>query len=1082
MENQGESGNGSNTTTTTTASAVSTGDSCKETLGAIGWLVCPTTGAIAGAVDFLYGLIQDFLVINPVEMKDGMPIYEIWKYCRGFANIVFIIFLLVVIYSQITGVGITNYGIKKVLPKLIVVAILVNLSFLICSLAVDASNIVGNSLRGIFASVEDAAVAGMQTTGAAGMQVSSTEIYSAVAGGVGLAVGGGIIAFEAGAIFMLIPLVLGAIVAVVTGLITIALRQAVVALLIMVAPLAIVAYMLPNTENLFTKWRKLLTQMLVFYPMFSLLFGAASLAGFAIVASATNGFAVILGVAVQIFPLFFAWKLMQMSGTVLGTINTKMREIGSKPVAGARAWAGSQRLASKQKHLASSGRITTPSLRLMQFAASRKIAQDAEMAENAELVKNRALAQRARRNYDKNGVPTKQGMEAYENQARSMEYQQVIERDKNNMNKGLGQLLATKDVKGATRARLEALDTRNVLASDALKFEQARGEKIDADNAEGFYKRTEEAINWQMDMQHGYERNGDGEFIMRDGEKVKIPNYRGHFDNVEPEKIQAAAARYDTMSKIMEENVVDTHYAAAVAAHAYDTQKKIIETKYQKYFEMLPPTKDVEYRLGELTRMKNASDYIDTILPGLRVLNQRGDTDVVRKQMENILNSEKGIELGTHASQALASFLMFEVKGGDPFLRRYGKYINLETAHIYNKNQRQNTRLTLDEYVTGEYDEIESYPDPNNPLVTLRRIVKKPVKKPMTDLIEGTALDQVERTAYDNLDEMLINAYTDGNGLNVRKYLAKREEMEEAMVPAFISASLKYDARSEQLKSAVGFLTGYNGKGKGRWEEGGDLAGDAEYAEKYFRGRAMKYLKDQTPTQILGMRSDYRSSMMEHLVNEYLEENPEKREEYNNEMARIQNAYGDEEAAVAEEKRKQDKENLKMDLAGRQMRRILGDTGKLEQIYKTRRSGAANNAKDWLREWVGLDNENALKKEVDFYKEKRQQEWEEEMRRRREADPSFKHEQPHRIYSESDQLGFQAMMSELNDEYKDDDVEVFFEKTKEQLEEWFSDDYIVWAYERYYKKNKYVDNDDLYTWIRETLDDLDNYPGNRDRI
>ena len=135
------------TQTNSNNSIAATGDGCQAALGAIGWLVCPTTGAISGAVDFLYGLIQDFLNINPVEMKDGAPIYEIWKYCRGFANIAFIILLLVVIYSQITGIGVSNYGIKKVLPKLIIAVVLMNLSFLLCSVAVDVSNILGSSLR-----------------------------------------------------------------------------------------------------------------------------------------------------------------------------------------------------------------------------------------------------------------------------------------------------------------------------------------------------------------------------------------------------------------------------------------------------------------------------------------------------------------------------------------------------------------------------------------------------------------------------------------------------------------------------------------------------------------------------------------------------------------------------------------------------------------------------------------------------------------------------------------------------------------------------------------------------------------------
>ena len=42
-----------------------------------------------------------------------IKIYEIWKYCLSITNIVFVIFLLVVIYSQLTGMGISNYGIKK---------------------------------------------------------------------------------------------------------------------------------------------------------------------------------------------------------------------------------------------------------------------------------------------------------------------------------------------------------------------------------------------------------------------------------------------------------------------------------------------------------------------------------------------------------------------------------------------------------------------------------------------------------------------------------------------------------------------------------------------------------------------------------------------------------------------------------------------------------------------------------------------------------------------------------------------------------------------------------------------------------
>lgn len=357
-----------------------TGASCEDSLGELGWWVCPQTGKIAKAVDWLYDKIEDILVINPVEAKDGSPIYEIWKYARGITNIIFIIFLLVVIYSQLTGVGISNYGIKKVLPKLIVTAILVNLSFIICSLAVDVSNIVGDSIRGVFTAIEETTLTNFQVTD--DMRVTLAEMYSALAGGEALAIGAAFIGFETGAIWMLIPVVLGAIVAVASGLITIALRQAVVILLIMIAPLAIVAYMLPNTEQWFKKWKQLFTKMLVFYPMFSLLFGASSLAGWAIIASASDGFGLLLGVAVQIFPLFFSWNLMRMSGTFLGTVNAKIRNLAAKPLASNRAWAESRRMNRRANTLANG---ITPSAGLMRYMEKRRALRE-EDTKNAAMI------------------------------------------------------------------------------------------------------------------------------------------------------------------------------------------------------------------------------------------------------------------------------------------------------------------------------------------------------------------------------------------------------------------------------------------------------------------------------------------------------------------------------------------------------------------------------------------------------------------------------------------------------------------------------------------------------------------------
>ena len=1106
-----ESQNDDNNTNNESDDSSGNGDNCKKNLGALGWLVCPTTGKISEAVDWLYDKIEEFLVVSPISTEDGSPIYEIWKYCRGVTNIVFIIFLLVVIYSQLTGLGISNYGIKKSLPKLIVTVILVNLSFLICSLAVDVSNILGSSLRGLFTSVEESTLA----TGTSGVgPVSLSSVFSALTGGGVLALGAGIVAFEAGMIWMLIPVVLGAIVAVVTGLITIALRQAVVALLIMVAPLAMVANMLPNTEQWFRKWKDLLTKMLIFYPMFSLLFGASSLAGLAIIMSAKDGFGLMLGIAVQIFPLFFAWSLMKMSGTILGTINSKLNGISSGVVAGARNEAAARRALTQKKNLLR--KPYTPSLKLMQFMNEQRAIRDEKMSKYDEAIRNRALAKYSLSHYNKDGSISKKGEEDYEMQKRNLRYQQVIAMDSNNFNKGLSGWSSEykSTIAGMKRDfnrssgvfspkiqgvkledRLLNLDKDTVRASDELKMELARGEKIEYDNAKGFHERMEAAYNAHVDKEHEHERwrwEND-----EDGNRVRVSQRTGYKFHMDPSKLANSEelARFNAASQIMDGNLADVQYAVATSAQSYDTQSKMYQTKMQKFNEMIAPTQDVVNRLDELTSQAKPADNIDAIISGMRVLNQRGDMKLLRQQLENVLNSEQGIELGTHASQALASFLMFEVKDNEPFLRRFGKFINLETAHVFNppkdgdlNKMRKNRRLSLNEYLTGELDDWEeedweAEKRPDGTLIRTRKAAAKYLKpkRAMDVLIEGTSLDNVEREAYEDLDEMLMNAYKDENGnLDWDSFSKRREKIETAMGPAFISASLKYLSGSEQMKNAVKFLTGFD-DGKGRWEEGGDLAGNAN-AEAYFRRKSLQYFKDQTPSQILSLRSDYKLPLMKHLTKQYLSEPPiddeesRSKAEYGRKMRELTARYAN--VRNRDDARKMidsDKEieKLRMDMAGKQLRKLLDETGKLEQIYRTRRSGAANNAKDWMRTWLDLDNEVAITKKLG---ENRKRQQEEDRRNSTGSDSPVNGGGSGVIYDETTRNGFVLDVDNLWYDLRDEDDDSFFEESLQYVKDHIGrESYIAAEYERFHREDPYADGYMLKEFLMSLLNDPDSY-------
>ena len=845
-----------------------TSDICKDSLGEMGWLICPITKKISEAVDWLYDKIEGILAIKPISMEDGSPIYEIWKYCLGVANIVFVIFLLVVVYSQITGVGITNYGIKKVLPKLIVMAVVVNLSFLICVLAVDLSNIIGSGLRGVFTSVEETVMANSEISNA---NISYGSVYGTLVGGGTLALGAGFVAFETGTIWMLIPVLLGAVISVVTGLITIALRQAVVILLIMVAPLAIVASILPNTEQWFKKWKQLLMKMLVFYPMFSLLFGASSLAGFAIMAAAKDGFGIILGMAVQIFPLFFSWKLMQMSGTVLGTINAKMQGLATKPLTASRSFADAQRLHTKQRFLAS-GRPITPSLRLRQFVADKKIRRDAETGEYGELIKSRAMAGKALENYDKKGNISRKGQRAYEQQARGMRYQQIVEMNKDNFNRGLGGM--EKDYKGTIAGmkkdfghvngvysskvvgkdreeRLKYLDNANVTASDDLKFELARGAKIEYDNAAGFQERVNKAMNAHFDQ----------EAIDAGNEKYQLHGVLADGDNM---------ARYKRMKDIMEGKALDVHFAAADAAYAFDSQAQIVRSRFQKYMDLTAPTQDVVHRLQEITSSKSSSSYIDPIIAGLRTLNMRGDTDLVREQLHKVMQDGK-VELGTYTSQSLAGFLMFDVKDNDPFLRRFGKYINMETAKMYNEaapsDRRTRKDVSLYEYVNGEYIDRDAkgeiiYEEDGTPRI-------RKVKRDAAVLLKGTSFKGMERTAIANMVKS-IREYSvdiDENGdkvFNYDKFKKNEAAIWDAIMPNIIGDQFSFLSGSEQIIALGKGITGVDVKDHTVDWKGifGDKYAElltpeqqADYLE-FLNKRTKTFLGGHVPVQIAKTKTD----------------------------------------------------------------------------------------------------------------------------------------------------------------------------------------------------------------------------------
>ena len=331
----------------------STGTSCD--VQGIGWIICPLSNWLADGIDYMYSALQEFLKTKPLETTNqNSGIYLAWVIMRNISNVAFIVAFLVIIYSQLTSVGISNYGVKKMLPRLVIAAVLVNLSFTICAILLDLSNIAGYAFQDAFMGIKNTiSTVGENTSTWTWSEVISTALSNgALAVGAGYAVS---LALTTELLPMLVPAATLAGLTLLFILLIMAARQALIIILIIVSPLAFVCYLLPGTEKWFKKWRDSFLTMLVFFPAFAVVFGGAQLAGIIIIqnASGSNGAIMhILGMLVQIIPLAITPLIMKFSGGVLGKfagfVNDKNKGLYDR----SKNWSKDRRETIKNKKLA----------------------------------------------------------------------------------------------------------------------------------------------------------------------------------------------------------------------------------------------------------------------------------------------------------------------------------------------------------------------------------------------------------------------------------------------------------------------------------------------------------------------------------------------------------------------------------------------------------------------------------------------------------------------------------------------------------------------------------------------------------
>lgn len=317
---------------------------CTTEVNFLGWILCPVLSILDEATKWLEGQIAGFLFVDPGTFSRDSGIYSAWSTFRGIATVIIVIIALMMIFSQAMGAGpFDNYSVKKLLPRLLIAGIGIQLSWFLLVQLINIFNILGNGIGnlllnpfGLNTNTELGDIIGGITQEASfgdfalGFAAMAAIIPAFIGGFVGLAVG-----------------VLGAVM---VGFITLIVRDMIIFLGVVLAPVAIAMSVLPGTQKTSKWWWESLEKALMMYPLVIALLATGKIVGSLLLAAATpDGDAgikmtyLIAAIIAWYAPFFFLPKALQAGGQALGKISGLAGDRSKGLIDRAKGWSDSRK-------------------------------------------------------------------------------------------------------------------------------------------------------------------------------------------------------------------------------------------------------------------------------------------------------------------------------------------------------------------------------------------------------------------------------------------------------------------------------------------------------------------------------------------------------------------------------------------------------------------------------------------------------------------------------------------------------------------------------------------------------------------
>lgn len=305
------------------------------------WILCPIITASSKAADGVNELIEGQLFFNVNENLTN-DVKRVWSIIRVLATSLLVLIMLFMIISQAINAGFFDaYTVRKMLPRLVVAAILIQLSWDLTVWFISLANDAGNGIKQILT---------LPFGGPGALDLPSILNKLSVAWGVGTTIGTLALLVVAPTLAVayfpaIVVAIFAVFIATIVALATLLFRNVLIIAATILVPLALLAWILPGTNRYWKMWQENFTKLLLLFPLIVVLIYSGRIFAWLVAGLGQAAFLDFMMVLVGFFgPYFMLPKAFSWGGTMLSTAyrgindNTLMRKGREKGMGELKGW------------------------------------------------------------------------------------------------------------------------------------------------------------------------------------------------------------------------------------------------------------------------------------------------------------------------------------------------------------------------------------------------------------------------------------------------------------------------------------------------------------------------------------------------------------------------------------------------------------------------------------------------------------------------------------------------------------------------------------------------------------------------